>query len=259
MNTYTFHITPYDLAFLGTIFIGLTFALQLWFVKRINRAANCLLALALTIIVLRMVWIVSISVRLGAYFPHWSWLPLQFSLAIGPLIFFYVLKITRPEYKFQPDDLLHFWPLMLELGAFALQIRESIKTGAATYDTLTFHQLNPILQSLAFISVLIYLYKCYLLMERFYRRLKFNGSDRYRYQLSWLRNLLTGFGLLWLLWVPYTVVDYFCYHHQLSVHAYYPLYLLLAVIFIRIAAIAYLRSVNAGIAPRSQCCRPHRN
>lgn len=241
VNAYIFHITTYDLAFLGAIFIGLTFALQLWFTKRINQAANRFLALALLTIVLWMARVLSIDIGLGAYFPRWNWLPLQFSLALGPLIFFYVLKTTTPEYKFQSGDMLHFWPLMLELGAFALQIRESIRTGAATYDTLTFHQLNPISQSLTFISVLIYLYKCYLLIERFYRRLKFNGSDRYRYELSWLRNLLTGFGLLWLLWIPYNLVDYFCYHHQLSIHAYYPLYLLLAVIFTRIAAIAYLR------------------
>ncbi len=241
MNAHTLHISLYDLAFLGTIFIGLTFTWLLWFTKRVNRAANRFLALALLVVVLWMARVLGIDIGLGAYFPYWSWLPLQFSLALGPLIYFYVLKTTRPEYKFRFDDLLHFWPLMLELGAFALQVWESIKTGAAIYDTPAFHQWNPVLQLLAFISVLIYLYKCYLLTERFYRRLKFNGGDRYRYELRWLRNLLAGFGLLWLLWIPYTVVDYFCYHHQLNIHAYYPFYLLLTVIFTRIATVAYLR------------------
>ncbi len=36
-------------------------------------------------------------------------------------------------------------------------------------------------------------------------------------------------------------MDYFFYHHQLSTQAYYPLYLVLAVVFTRIASIAYLR------------------
>ena len=100
MNTYNFHINLYDVAFLGTIFIGLTFIWLLWFTKRVNRAANRFLALALLVIVLWMFRVLAIDIRLGAYFPHWSWLPLQFSLALGPLIYFYVLKITRPEYKF---------------------------------------------------------------------------------------------------------------------------------------------------------------
>jgi ABC-type antimicrobial peptide transport system permease subunit/AraC-like DNA-binding protein len=56
-----------------------------------------------------------------------------------------------------------------------------------------------------------------------------------------LRRLLKRFELLWLLWIPFTVVDYFYYHHRLGLQAYYPLYLLLAVTMIWIAASAFLR------------------
>jgi ABC-type antimicrobial peptide transport system permease subunit/AraC-like DNA-binding protein len=248
LNPYTFHITIYGLAFLGAIFIGLTFTLQLWFTKRINRTANRFLALALATMVLWMAWLLCIDIRLGAYFPRWSWLPLQFSLALGPLIYFYVLKITRPEYKFRWKDLLHFSPLLLEQGVLLLQVKESIRTGAATYDTLTFQQMNPVLQLLTFISVVTYLYWSFRLIDRFYDRLKFNDvSDRYRYELRWLHRLLMGFGLIWLLWIPYTAVDYFYYHHQPGIHAYYPLYLLLAVILIWIAVKALFR-LEAGMA-----------
>jgi putative ABC transport system permease protein len=197
-------------------------------------------------IVLWIVRILGIDIRLSTYIINWSWLPLQFSLTLGPLIYFYVLKITRPEYKFRSKDMLHFSPLLLELGAQALEVRDSIKTGAATYETPTFQQLNPILQLLAFVSVIIYLYLSHRLIGRFYRRLKFNGGDRYRYELRWLRSLLKSFGLLWLLWIPFTAADYFYYHYQLSIHAYYPLYLLLAVTTIWMAAVAFLRQ-EAGV------------
>jgi hypothetical protein len=89
-------------------------------------------------IVLWIARIVGIDIGLSTYITHWSRLPLQFSLALGPLIFFYVLKITRPEYKFRSKDLLHFSPLLLELGAQALEVRDSIKTGPA--ETPTFRQ-----------------------------------------------------------------------------------------------------------------------
>jgi len=220
LNTYTFHINPYDLAFLGVIFTGLNFALLLAFTKRIGRSANRFLALALVVMVLWVVRISSIDIRL----------PLQFSLALGPLIYFYVLKLTRPQYKFSRKDLLHFIPVLLE------QI------------TL----LKPVLPFLAFISVIAYLYCSHRLIERFYRRLKFNGGDRYRYELRWLHKLLAGFGLLWLLWIPYTAIDYFYYHHQLNVQAYYPFYLCAAVMLIWIAVAAYSRpgvSMQSGTAP----------
>jgi len=243
LSAYTFHITPYDLALLGMIFTGLIFTLLLGFTKKINRAANRFLALALLTIMLWMARLLGIDIRLGAYFPRWSWLPLQFSLAIGPLIYFYVLKITRPEYKFRWKDLLHFSPLLLEQGVLVLEINESIRTGAATYDTHAFQHMSPVLHLAAFISVITYLYWSVRLIERFYQRLKFNNmSDRYRLELRWLHRLLMGFGLIWLLWIPYTAVGYFYYHDQLSTHAYDTLYFLLAVIFIRIAVVSFLRA-----------------
>ncbi len=246
MNTYTFHITPYDLAFLGAIFTGLSFALQLGFAKRINQTANRFLALALLTIVLWLARILGIDIGLSAYIPHWSQLPLQFSLAIGPLIFFYLLKITLPAYKLRPKDLLHFSPLLLELGSHALEVRDSINTGAATYETPAFYLLNPVLQLLVFISVGTYLYKSHRLIERFYRRMKFNGGDRYRYELRWLHNLLIGFGFLWLLWILFKAVDYFYYYNQLGIHFYYPLYLLLVVMVIWIAAVPLFRPETSG-------------
>jgi putative ABC transport system permease protein len=241
LNTYTFHINTYDLAFLGAIFIGLTFILLLWFTKRINRAANRFLALAMVTMILWIARILGIDIGLSTYITNWNWLPLQFSLTTGPFFFFYVLKITQPEYKFGPKDLLHFSPLLLELGAQALKIKDSVKTGVATYKTPIFQQLNPVLQLLAFVSVVIYLYLAYQLIERFYQQLKFSGGDRYRYQLHWLRSLLISFGLVWLLWIPFTAADYFFYHYQLSIHAYYPLYLLLTAIAIWMAATAFLQ------------------
>src|SRR5580692_5763547 len=146
----------------------MTFILQLWFAKKINRTANRFLSLALAAIVLQMVWVLGIDIRLGTCFPRWSWLPLQFSLALGPLIFFYVLKITRPEYKFGWKDLRHFSPLLLELGVLVLEVKESMKTGAATYDTFIFKHLNPVLQLLTVVSVITYLYLSRRLIRDFH-------------------------------------------------------------------------------------------
>ena len=135
MNTYILHINACDLVFFGAIFTGLNFSLLLWFTKRESQPANLFLALAMITAVLLMARILGIDTGLSTYDTNWSRIPLQFSLALGPLIFFYVVKTTQPEYKFRLKDLLHFNPLLLELGVQILEIKESIKTGAATYDT----------------------------------------------------------------------------------------------------------------------------
>jgi len=242
LNAYTFHITPYDLAFLGTIFTGLIFALQLWFAKSINRAANRFLALALLTMVLWMARLLGAGIGIGAYYPHWNWLPLQFSLATGPLIYFYVLKLTRPGREFDWKDLVHFVPVLLQAG---VQVFE-----------MAFRELNPVFRLLTFVSVITYLYLSHRLIESFYRGLKFSGNDRYRNELRWLHRLLAAFGLLWLLWVPYTAVDYFGYHHLLSPDACYPLYLLFAVTITLMGVMAFFKpevelpaALSAGLKP----------
>jgi predicted permease len=242
------------------IFIGLTFSLLLWFTKNINRTANRFLALAMLTIVLWMAWVLGKSVELGAYFPHWSRLPLQFSLALGPLIYFYVLKITRPGYKLLSGDLLHFIPLLLQQGFFVLEIWQSISTGAATYDTPIFWQASPALNMAAFISVIAYLYISFRLIEGYYQQLKFNNvNDRYRNQMRWLYRLINVFGFLWLLWLPYTATDHFYFHYRLAIHAYYPLYLLLVGMMIWIAATAHSKPGSPVIvqaAPVSKTAVP---
>ena len=242
LNSYTLHITPYDLFFTGVIFTGLNFALLLWFTKKANQPANRFLALAMAVAALWIIRVVGIDIQVGKYFPHWSWLPLQFSLALGPLMYFYSLKITQPEYRFGRKDLLHFGPLLPELGIQILAVRESAGTGIATYDTPVFHLLNPAIQVLAFISVISYLYMSRKLVARFYREQKFNYlGDRYLHQLRWLHRLQTWFGLAWLLWIPYTAADYLYFHHQLGLPAYYPLYTGLAIMITWLAAETHLR------------------
>lgn len=240
LKNYLFHINIYDIFFEGVIFTALAFAMLLWFVKGPARNANRFLSLTLVVVALQILWVLCTDIQLETYIPHWSWLPLQFSLAPGPLIFFYVRKITRPEYKLIPKDLLHFIPLLTELGVHILEVNKSLRTGAEIHHTRLFELLNPVLALLAFSSVIIYLYTSHKLIERFYQCLKFIEGDRHRTELRWLHNLLKFLAMFWLLWIPFTMADYL-YYHQLNLQIYYPLYLLLAILTIQIGIVAFLR------------------
>lgn len=256
MRPYTFHITLYDLFFFGMIFIGLNFVLLLSFVKSVNRAANRFLALALFTMILWMIRILAIDIGLQTYLPNWDRLPMQFLMALGPLIYFYALKLTRPEYKFSWKDVLHFSPLLLEQGALILEIKESIRTGVATYATTVFQQLNPVLQLLIFISIITYLYQSYKLIQNFYRRLQPVLMDRSRLEFRWLCRLLGATAFLWLLWITYAAVDYLGYSNQLGIHVYYPFYIFFVAIIIWTATAAFLRPQAGITAQPSATPRP---
>ncbi|GAB4050153.1 helix-turn-helix domain-containing protein [Spirosoma litoris] len=236
-----FGLNGYDLLFLAAVFIGATFGFLLLFAKRINQVANRFLGLVLLTIVLWMIWVVSIDINLGKYYPHWSWIPLQYSLTIGPLLYYYVRKLTQPESRFRASDLIHFTPLLGEQSVQVLQIFESQQRHIPTYETATFQLINPILQLLAICSISIYLFFALKQLRAFDRTLSDLLSDSYQYQSKWLQRLLILFGLLWLAWVPYTLVDYVIYNYQLGIDSYYPLYLLLAFMTIWIGAESFLR------------------
>ncbi|MGC4035100.1 MAG: ABC transporter permease [Chitinophagaceae bacterium] len=239
MKEYTLHINLFDLAFLATIFIGLTLTVQLWFTNKISKPANRILALALASIVLQIGWILGNDTHIESYFTHWTLFPLQFSLATGPLIFFYVLKITKPDYKFRLKDLLHFIPLLLALIVYVAELRMNSRAGIAGYSSAVFYRLSLWIQVLVFVSISAYLYGSRRLIEDFYQQLKLNGVDRYRYEFQWLNKLLTNFSWLWLLWIPYVVICYFRYHQWLD----YPLYILLSGIAIWLGVVAHSKTV----------------
>lgn len=185
---------------------------------------------------------------------NWSRLPLNFAQAIGPLIFFYVLKKTRPARKFGWLDLLHLIPLLLEQGAFTLQIKESIKTGAATYNTLAFKQWNPVVQILAIVSVIIYILLSGRLINNFHRQLMPYVSRRSRYVLKWLYHLLTGLGIASMLSLPFIVVNYF--YDEPGISVYHPFYLLSAILMIWISVTALLKKEVEVPAPVPQIAKP---
>lgn len=157
LDPYIFHITLYDLASLGVLFIGLTLALLLAFNKRSVQTANVFLSLALAVIVLK-------TGRLTPFL-----LP-----ALGPLLYFYVRQLTRPELRFRRKDILHFCPLLV---AFWMP----------TW--------------LVLISVVIYLYLSHRLIQDFYHRLRPVLMDRPRYSFRWLDKALVVLGLFCLLWL----------------------------------------------------------
>ncbi|MBL4678892.1 MAG: hypothetical protein JKY70_22275 [Mucilaginibacter sp.] len=220
MQAYTFHITFYDAAFFGMLFVGLTFVLLLSFGKKDTQKPNRFLAGALFVAVLWVAQLLINDLRLAAN----TNLPLRCSLAFGPLLYFYVLKVTRPNYKLGFKDLLHFVPLLSELVAVVVT-----------------QKIRPTIQVMAFISVSIYLPLCFKLIESFYQQQKFNDGDRRRHKLQWLKRLLTGFSILWLLWIPLIATDHFYYHDQLSSQAYFSLYLLLMAMLIWMSASAFLK------------------
>jgi putative ABC transport system permease protein len=186
-----------DLAFFGAFFILLTFSLLLWGTKSTNRPASRFLALTLLAVAWWIArWLVGdIGVTRDALLSYRF--TGQFTWAVGPLLYFYVHKTTRPASPFAWRDGLHFTPLLLENGILIFG------------DGL----LHPMLELGTFISVAAYLYGCHRLIESALKQGTFTGGDRYRQEWQWLHVILKRIGLTWLLWIPVQIMDYYYYGH----------------------------------------------
>lgn len=222
MNAYTYHIHLYDWLFIGTISIGLNFAVQLWFAKSLNRAGNRVLALALAAAALWMVRNVAIGIKLPA-----------FSLAIGPLLYFYVLQRTRPEHRFKPMELLHFIPVLQQQAAWVPEMSENVTIGRFA---------APVFLLLTLLSVLLYIYKSGRLIHNFYRRLQPAQMDRPLSEFRWLRRLLAGLGLLCLAWLADVIIAVFVYHTASGISGHELFYPAFVIMMTWIGAAAFFRS-----------------
>lgn len=96
MSPFTFHISSYELASLGTLFTGMTLTLLLLLTKKPGRSANLFLGLALVVIIFKT-----------------SGLAALFLPAFGPLLYFYVRQLTCTGQRFRRKDMLHFCSLLL--------------------------------------------------------------------------------------------------------------------------------------------------
>ena len=160
MKGHIFNSSLYEVFLLGSVFIGLAFALLLWLNKGPERKANRFLGLALFLLSL---WLVQVA---GSH------LPFKLSLVIGPLLYFYVLQLTKPLQQTGYQRLLHFVPGLMELAL----------------------QLNGLDLSLAIscCSVLVYVYLSNQAVSQFYDAQQFLEGDRFRAHLKGVQLSLAG-------------------------------------------------------------------
>ena len=152
LNPDILHINLYHVAAMATLFSGFTLALLLAFAKRESQTANLFLSAALIVIVLKTGGLTSI-----------------FLPALGPLLYFYVRRMTSPNLQFSRKDILHFCPLLVAYWVPGW---------------------------LVLISIVIYLYLSHRLIQHFYNRLQPVLMDRPRFAFRRLDKALHLLALL---------------------------------------------------------------
>lgn len=220
---------------------GFTFSCLLFFVKKEQRYSNQFLGLILFIFSLYLTWVIVIDLKIINNYPAVLYFPFSFILAMGPAIYFYTKSLVDASFQFRGKYWMHFSPLLLEQFIHLCNLRESVQTDTLMLNTQIFQKWSPLIQLLGILSITGYSYLSIKAIEKYQIWAENQHTNTSEYNVTWLKHLLIGYAFIWLMWVPYTFVDFYFYAWELSIQAYYPIYIFLTLFTLWIALEAYRR------------------
>lgn len=174
---------------LAIINIGFFSAGLLWFSLR-NRQANRFLALLMATISL---WQIDGFFRVSGLYSqnaHLYFLPIFYSFAFGPLIYFYVRSLTNSDFRLRPNHIWHFVPVIVQGSLYAF-----LSLSSYDFRRWFWHSVHlPVTYSIEFdgtwLSLLVYLLLSLRLLKHYGRYVQENFSETSQLALHWLRILL---------------------------------------------------------------------
>ncbi|MBP2832695.1 AraC family transcriptional regulator [Aquimarina sp. U1-2] len=132
------------------------------------------------------------------------WL-ISFSLAIGPLLYFYVKSITSSDFRFVKIDCIHFIPVFLfVIYKIIIFIYDAAQPGFEDTQNgflkinLDEKYVQPLLGILENIQMLLYLAFTIQLYYKYKNKIHQFFSNTYKLELNWMRNFLFIYSFLFL-------------------------------------------------------------
>ena len=183
---------------------GLVLAALLWR-GNVNRTANrCLTLLIVAVAALMTPYIIGFA---GFYdlFPWLSFAPLSYTLAFGPLLFFYTATLTgaRPVVVW-----LHFAPVAAQFLAYAAVFPLPLAT-KDWWNTVAHEPIiDPALDIAALVSIVAYSVAAYQRYRAYRAWLSQNRTDGVDFEPNWIRNFLGALGLIAIIWAGFLIAKW---------------------------------------------------
>jgi AraC-like DNA-binding protein len=130
---------------------------------------------------------------------------ISLTVAVGPLIYFYVKSLVEPHFKFKPIHFWHFLPAFLNvIYCIVVYIHDVQQPGF--YDTqngewylwLNMEKLPPFFSGAEYTSRILYFAFTIQLFARYKQKIEQFFSNTYKVELNWIRNFLAVYIFLML-------------------------------------------------------------
>ncbi len=171
---------------------GVLLALVLLSIQRGNRFANRILASILIIF--------SISITLHTlshlgnveYIPHHAGIVGVLFFLVGPLFYVYVKILTDKTFSLKKTDIWHLAPFGIGILA-SLPFYLQISNPAVMHVAMEIFSILLVIQTLAYITIVI------VILRRHSRMIRDTFSSLEKINLNWLRFLIIGYVLTWII------------------------------------------------------------
>lgn len=202
----------FDVIVLIGVTQGFIITILIWFRAKQTKSK---LLLSLLLLVFNFLCLKILLHTTGLWQTHFlRYFPLSFELAIQPLIWLYILSLTKPDFLFRKIHFVHFIPFTLSLAysffIYAISLGEpNLTIKDSLVNTYHFNWIKEIEDYLSVISSIIY-WGMGLSVLIQYRRWVFNSTSNTDYPTyAWLRNIALLMGLLIAMLAVDVALDYF--------------------------------------------------
>ncbi|HST44825.1 MAG TPA: helix-turn-helix domain-containing protein [Luteimonas sp.] len=170
-------------------------------VSRRNAIANRLLAGVIMVIVLKLgPYVLGFAGFFDAY-PWLSFVPLSFGLALGPLLYLHVVRLTSG--RLPPRWGWHLLPAALQFGYYLVMFAQPLAVKNAWADRVDAPWIDPAETWLELASLLSYLALSLRQHRRYQAWLDATLSNRDQFRIQGLRNVLVLMAVILPLWAAY--------------------------------------------------------
>jgi AraC-like DNA-binding protein len=217
------HFGPWSTTLAIGAAFGLAVALMLAF-TRSNAVANRLLALLLLVFVLKLM---PYALGFAGYYDAYPWLsfaPFNVGLAIGPLLYLHVHRLTSvalPRRWWR-----HVLPGIAQFIYYIVVFVQPLAFKNAWNDSIHRDWIDPAETFVGLLSFAIYLWLSLRAYRGYQSWLDAHLSNREEFRIVWLRNVLFAFALAWPIWTLYETLSYsidFNYYQRFPLYVFFTL------------------------------------
>jgi AraC-like DNA-binding protein len=195
---------PYSILLLVGTLHGLALS-ALLLRARTNTTANRLLALLVALVALR---VVPYIIGFAGFFDRWPWLsflPYEWSLAYGPLLWLYVTQQCTGSLPTRWWR--HLLPSAVQGAYYVVMFLQPLAVKNSWDSAAHEPVIAPIERALTLAGLALYLGAAWRTVAAYQRWLDATLSNREEFRLRWLRVCLVLFAITLAFWTAVTVVD----------------------------------------------------